>query len=33
VLCMRSKASLAAHAEVTKNRIFFQWLQNLGTPW
>jgi hypothetical protein len=36
VLCMRSKAWLAApillaHAEVTKNIIFFQWVQNLGT--
>jgi hypothetical protein len=33
VLCMRSKAWLAApvllaHAEVTKNIIFFQWVQN-----
>ncbi len=28
---MRSKAWLGAHAEVTKNIIFFQWVQNLGT--
>ena len=37
VLRMRSKAWLAApvllaHAEVTKNTIFFQWVRNLGTP-
>ena len=34
---MRSKARLAApvllaHAEVTKNILYFQWVQNLGTP-
>ncbi len=39
VLCMRPQAWLAApvllaHAEVTKkHNIFFQWVQNLGTPW
>jgi hypothetical protein len=37
VVHARSKAWLAApvllaHAEVTKNILFFQWVQNLGTP-